>query len=225
MIRYKGPVFPATGRGRRAITAAAKGIGLGVVFLLAAAGGAVLHLGLPAPRRFVTARVNSLLDGTINGKVVIRRLDRIRLTRLEGIDAEVFDPEGRRVLLVHDAQARIGTGTLLRSLVSGDSLLIRIPELRVGWAEVVLEENAAGELGLQRAFVSRAPATGKPSRGTCQGWPPGPEPHQAGWRSRSWRSATRLSVPRAAPPRQARSCARCAWPRVCHRTSSLPRAV
>src|SRR4029079_12448033 len=38
--------------------------------------------------------------------------------------------------------------------------------LTVGWADVVIEDNAPGDLSLARAFESREPDTGEPSRGT-----------------------------------------------------------
>jgi translocation and assembly module TamB len=154
------------GRGRRAIAAVAKTFGLGVVLALATAGGALLHLGLGAPRRFATAQVNSLLEGSFKGKIDVQRVGLLRLNRIGGVEAEVFDPEGGRVLHVYGVNARFGTLTLLRSLVRGKRLVVHIPELVIDGAEVALEENAAGELGLQRAFESPTPDTGEPSRGT-----------------------------------------------------------
>lgn len=150
------------GRGRRAAVAAAQGLGLALVFGLASAGGALLHLGLPLPRRFAAARVNAILEGTFRGKVRVDRVGALGVSWIEGVDAEVFDPEGQRVLDLHGVSARLGTLTLLRSLIGGDRLVVHLPELHVDWAHVLLEENAAGELGLVRAFESRAPATGQP---------------------------------------------------------------
>ena len=156
---------PGPGRARRAISAVAKTIGVGVVFSLAAVGGMALHLNMTAPRRFLTARVNGILEGTFKGKLVIERLGSLRLTRIDDVDAKVFDPEGHLVLDVRGLHARFGTVALLRSLVSGETLTIHIPELSVDGAEVVFEDNATGELGLARAFESSTPSTGAPSRG------------------------------------------------------------
>jgi len=157
---------PGPGRAQRAIVAVAKALGVGVVLALAAAGGVVLHVGMPAPRRFAAARVNGILEGTFKGKITIQRVGLLHLTRIDGVDAQVFDPEGRLVLDIRGLRARFGTLTLLRSLVSGKSLVVNIPELSINGIEAVLEENAAGELGLVRAFDSRTPATGEPSSGT-----------------------------------------------------------
>jgi translocation and assembly module TamB len=157
---------PGPGRARRAIGAVAKTIGVGVVFSLAAVGGVALHLNTTAPRRFISARVNGLLDGTFKGKIILDRVGSLRLTRVDDVDARVLDPEGHLVIDVRGLHARFGTVSLLRSLVSGETLTIHIPEVSIDGAEVVLEDNAAGELGLVRAFDSSTPSTGAPSRGT-----------------------------------------------------------
>ena len=157
---------PGPGRARRAIFAVAKSVGVGVVFAAAAVGGVALHLNLAAPRRFLSTRVNGILESTFKGKVVIQRIGSLHLTRLDDVDAKVFDPEGHLVIDVHGLHARFGTVSLLRSLVSGETLTIHIPEISIDGAEVVFEDSATGELGLARAFESSTPSTGAPSRGT-----------------------------------------------------------
>jgi translocation and assembly module TamB len=155
----------APGRVRRALVAIGKAAGLGVVFTFAAAGSVLLHLGLPAPRRFAAAQVNTILATTFKGRVEVLRVGTLHLGRIEGIDAQVFDPEGQRVLVLHSVNAQLEPVSLIRSLFVGDKLIVRIPRLIIGGAEVVLEQNAAGDIGLQRAFDSRTPDTGQPSRG------------------------------------------------------------
>ena len=72
---------------------------------------------------------------------------------------------------------RVRTYTLLRSLAGGGAIAVRVPELDIDGAEVVLAENPAGELGLARAFDARTPATGpratveSPSRSSIRGTP------------------------------------------------------
>jgi translocation and assembly module TamB len=157
---------PGPGRARRAIFAVAKSLGVGAVLVLATVGGVALHLGMPAPRRFVSARVNGLLENTFKGKLTIQSIGSLHLTHLDHVDAQMRDPEGHLVLDVHGLQARFGTVSLLRSLVSGETLTIHIPEVSIDGAEVLLEDNAAGELGLVRAFESSTPPSTTPSRGT-----------------------------------------------------------
>jgi translocation and assembly module TamB len=155
-----GPDAPpiAPGRARRAIAAVAKATGLGLVFGLAAAGGVLLHLELGAPRRFATTRVNGILAHTFEGSVHLQKVGVLHLGRLDGVDAEVLDPEGKRVLELRGVRARFGTLALVRSLFSGDRLVVRIPELTINAAELVIEDDPAGEIGLIRAFHSRQPS-------------------------------------------------------------------
>ncbi|MEO7329485.1 MAG: hypothetical protein ABI193_12955, partial [Minicystis sp.] len=148
------------GRARRAIVAVAKAIGVGAVLALSLVGSAALHLDLPAPRRFIGVQVNKILEGALPGKITLQRVGVLRLDRVAGVDARVFDPEGRLVIEVHGLAARFGTRALLRSLVGGSGpLIVHVSEATIDGAEVVLEEDAAGRLGLVRAFLSPDPSS------------------------------------------------------------------
>ncbi len=153
------------GRGRRAIAASAKALGLAAVFGLAAGGGALLHRGLRAPRAFLLAQVNAVLDGPFAGKIVIHRAGVLHFDHLDGIEAEVDDPEGRRVVYATGIQARFGAWPILRSLVGGPHIIVPITGLDVETVAVVLEDDASGRTGLERAFDFRVADTGTPSRG------------------------------------------------------------
>lgn len=142
----------------RAVSGVAKAVGLGVTFTLAGLGGALLHAGLPPARRLVLAQVNRLIEGTFEGEIVVRRIGALGLAGFEGVDAEVLDPEGHRALLIQDASARLGAVTALRSLVGGGRLVLRVPELGIGSVEVVIAEDEAGTLSIQKAFEPRGPA-------------------------------------------------------------------
>ncbi len=148
------------GPARRVLAAAAKALGLAAAFTLAAGGGAILHLGLGAPRRFAAKQVSAMLARSFKGRIVIQRVGSLRLTRLDGVDAEVFDPEGRQVLALQGVRARFSTLTVLRSMVGRGPLVVRVPELTINGAEVTVEEDATGDLGLLRAFDSRSAQAG-----------------------------------------------------------------
>ncbi len=150
------------GRARRAVAACAKAVGLAAVFGVAAAGGVIIHAGMRAPREVTLAKVNDLLATSFRGEVKILRLEELRLNRLRGLDAEVLDPQGRRALLVEDADVQIGTLTILRSLVGAGGLSIDLPSVRARSVEVVIDEDEHGELGLLRAFESREPPGAEP---------------------------------------------------------------
>ena len=149
---------PVPGRARRAVSAVAKAVGLCATFALAAAGGAVLHLGLPAPRRFVVARVNGILDGTFTGRVVITELGGVSLGGVRGVSVDVFDPAGQLVLAARGVDVRLGTKTLVRSLLGGGDVVIELPTAAIHDVDVLLEPDARGDLGLAHAFDSPAPS-------------------------------------------------------------------
>jgi translocation and assembly module TamB len=153
-----------TRRARRALVALAKALGVGAVLVPALVGGVALHLNLAAPRRFLSTQVNGLLGEVLLGKLVIQRVGVLHLDRIEGVDAQVFDPEGRLVIDAHGLSARFDTLALLRSLLRDNALTVHVSEASIDAAEVVLEENAGGELGLQRAFELRPSTPGGPSR-------------------------------------------------------------
>lgn len=154
------------GRARRAIAACAKAAGLAAVFGAAVVGGVLIHAGLRAPKSFALEQVNGILEGSFQGKVELRKIDVLRLNRFEGVDADVFDPEGNHVLGVRGVNVKVDTFTVVRTLFTGDRTKIGISKVEVGSAEVVIDENEQGELGIQRAFASRTPPSGEPSRPT-----------------------------------------------------------
>ena len=112
-------------------------------------------------------RVNRLLVGTFRGTILLRRVGLLRLDRIEGVDVEVFDPEGTRVLYLRGVSARIRTLSLLRSLARGRTV-VELSALSVDDADVTVDENDRGELRLAQAFAApiAAPAptkTGSPA--------------------------------------------------------------
>jgi len=150
-----------------ALGLASKIVALIVLFVSATVGGLVLHMGMRAPRIFVVAQVNQTLADSFKGRVILHRLGSASLMRLGGIDADIHDPQGERVAALRGASVDVGTFALLRSLVSGDRLRIPIQALDVDSAEIVLEQNEAGQLGIARAFEPKDPPNvDEPSRPT-----------------------------------------------------------
>src|SRR4051812_16748795 len=66
------PSPPRLGRARRAIGVVAAIAGGSIAFVLAAAGGAVLHVGLPTVRRVVAAELNRALADSFKGRVEVQ---------------------------------------------------------------------------------------------------------------------------------------------------------
>src|SRR5829696_4539868 len=152
------PRHRSLGRARRAIAGAAKVLGLSGVFVTAIAGGALLHLDLHAPRELVRAQVNGILDGPFRGRIKVNKLASVELgfaTRLEGVDGEVLDEDGRTLVDARGISATVNVLGLVRSLFGGDRIDVDVERIHVNMAEVVLEQQADGNLGIARAFEPR----------------------------------------------------------------------
>jgi len=153
---------------KRALLVVLKLFGLALVFVLGLVSALLLHVDFAAPRAFAVARVNAMLATSFKGKIVILNLDSLRLTGIKGGDADVFDPEGVKVIHVEGLSARLSAWGLLRSLVGGKDLDVGLSELRIRSADILLIQDEDGEIGLVRAFDSPEPEpeTQEPSPGT-----------------------------------------------------------
>ncbi len=150
---------------RAALAALARGLGTAMVFVLAVAGGAVLHLDVAAVRRTIVARVDPILASALAGRIVVERIGRLGPTSVAGVDAHVEDPEGKTVLRVQGLDASIATWDLLRSLASSPDVRVAIEEVSVVQADVSLDADASGQLRLARAFAPHAPSVPSTSGG------------------------------------------------------------
>jgi translocation and assembly module TamB len=153
----------ATARGdrraaeRSAARSVAGALAMAVLFALAVGAGGLVHLNVPAVRRAIVARVNGALGSAFAGRIVVERLERLGPSRLEGLAARIEDPDGRTALRVEGVKVHVDLAPLLRSLVSGRDLAVTLDELAIPTADVALDANDAGELGLARAFGPRGP--------------------------------------------------------------------
>jgi autotransporter translocation and assembly factor TamB len=143
---------------RRAVILVARSAGTAAVFVGAVVGGALLHLNLPAVRRAVVARVDAVLATVVQGRIVIERVGELGPAHVRGVDARVDDPEGRTVIRVFGVAGRVAPLPLLRSLVTGEDIVVSIDELSVPKADVSLDADDSGTLRLVRAFASRSPS-------------------------------------------------------------------
>lgn len=154
---------------RRAAKLIGKSVGLLAVFVVAVVGGILLHAGMRAPRTFALEQVNAILEGSFQGRIDLRRIEVLRLDRLGGVEADIYDPEGQRVVHVEGVSVRFGIVTIVRSLLGGGRLDIDLHDLHVRHAEVLIEDDAQGNIGLVRAFDAKepTPADEPPSAGTA----------------------------------------------------------
>jgi hypothetical protein len=140
----------------RHVAAAARSLATAAVFVVALVVGAVAHLGAPAVRRIVAARVNEVLTKPLEGKIVIERIGSIGPERVTGLDARVEDPDGVVVVRARGIDARITLRSLLRSVASRAVIIVDLPEATIAEAEVNLDSDAAGAVRIARAFRPRA---------------------------------------------------------------------
>ncbi|HSO31828.1 MAG TPA: hypothetical protein VLT33_04915, partial [Labilithrix sp.] len=151
-------------RTRSILVRSLESLALGGVFVTAVAGGLVLHADHAATRRVVTSIANQVLGSTFRGKIVVGTLDHLELgmtSRVHVAQAEILDPEGRRVLLANGIDAGIDLARLLRSVRSGRTPEVAIEDARIERADLLLDTDAAGDLGIARAFDS-LPSTTPP---------------------------------------------------------------
>ncbi|WP_394842632.1 translocation/assembly module TamB [Pendulispora brunnea] len=152
-------------------------VGTAATFAMATVGGALVHVNLPATRRVIAVQVNNVLAATFQGKLTIQRIGHIGLggtSRLGGVHVSLDDPDGKRVALLDGVNAAIDTRDLVRSLLlEKGQIRIALPELSVDAADVSLDSDSSGSLGLAHAFesVSPTPPDAPPGRGVHVGIP------------------------------------------------------
>jgi translocation and assembly module TamB len=153
-------------RALRAVATAARSLALGSIFVSAAISGMVLHADLPATRRLVASITNDALATLFMGKLAIGEVQELELGRTGHVRikaVEVFDPEGRRVLHAKGIRARIDVAKLVRSLASGTVPEVSLDVADVDEADLTLDVDASGALGIARAFAARPGTTTQPA--------------------------------------------------------------
>ncbi|HEV3193972.1 MAG TPA: hypothetical protein VGY54_25880, partial [Polyangiaceae bacterium] len=132
--------------------------------LLAAFGlvlGAIVYLNTPAARRLVAQFVNDALAPSFQGRIQIERLGGLGLGGVSGADVTIYDPYGRRVLVVRGARVRIATLSTALSAVFGKRvpLTVQLPEVSVDRLEANLDSDSIGRLYLVNAFAPTRPSS------------------------------------------------------------------
>lgn len=153
-------------RALRALVRGAKVLGIGAVFCGAVAGSVMIHANLAATRRVVASVANDALSTLFMGRIVIGDIEELRLGpwgHVRVAQAEIFDPEGRRVILAKGVNGRIDLRKLVTSLLGKGTPEVSLDAARIDDAEVVVDVNEHGDIGIARAFFPRKGATPKPA--------------------------------------------------------------
>ena len=148
---------------KRRIAAAIFGHGwrsvvLGVTFVVSLPAGVVLHAQLPATRRLAAAIANTALDGPFQGKIVVDDVQKLSVGTTSSVKvgrAKIIDPDGKVVIEARGVDANIDLALLLLAIANGDVPHVTIDHAHIAEAEVFVDANQAGEIGVARTFVGR----------------------------------------------------------------------
>lgn len=172
-------------RALKVLATAGKCLGLGTVFVSAAVTAVLLHADAKPTRRLAASITNQALSTVFLGKLEIGEVTYISLGRTSHVrvaQVEIFDPEGHRVILAKGVDAKIDLEKLVRSVAAGRTPEITLlDDTSIAEAEVVVDLDAKGDVGIARAFETRPSTT------------PKPPPHPAAAATED----VRLSIPRA----------------------------
>jgi translocation and assembly module TamB len=151
--------MPARRRVRRVLAGTLAVLGTVLVFVLAAAGGFLLHLNTTAARRMAAVEVNGALRTTFQGKLLIERVGRVGLHGLSGATVRVLDPSGAEVVYADGLEVKMDLPRALRSalLETGD-IVVDVERVSIAFADVSLDADPAGKLRLETAFSTPPPA-------------------------------------------------------------------
>ena len=135
-------------------------LGSAVLFVLALTVGLILHVNLPAARRFATHELNSALATEFKGKLTLERLATLHIDGASGIDVTVSAPDGTTVVVARGLSARIRPIALVKSLLRGSGDLdIDVFAIDVQFLDVDLDADEAGALKLATTFELLKPST------------------------------------------------------------------
>ena len=153
---------------RRALKALVHGaqiVGTSAVFVGALVGSVMIHANMATTRRMAASVANDALSTLFLGRLVIGDVQELTLGpsgHVRVAQAEIFDPEGRRVILAKGINGRIDLRKLVVSLLSKGTPEISLDEARIDDAEVLVDIDTNGDIGIARAFFPRPSATPKP---------------------------------------------------------------
>jgi translocation and assembly module TamB len=139
-------------RWSRRVGRAVLGIFIGLLALLALG---VVALNVPRVRNWVGREVAAIVSRQIAGTLTVTRVGRVGFISLAGVDLELKDDAGRRVLSITDLAADLDTAGALRALLDDGPLALRLERVEAATARIDLHLGAGGELALLTVLASR----------------------------------------------------------------------
>jgi autotransporter translocation and assembly factor TamB len=121
-------------------------------------------------REQVRSQVNSALAGLFRGRVEIERIGNITLWGVSGVDARIFDPDGRQVIDARGLSAAASlTGLGWQLLRNGAAPELYIASVHVAHADVTLREDAELGVTIASTFLPRKTASSAAAASTDAG--------------------------------------------------------
>lgn len=144
---------------------AVAGTALFCVFAGASSAAFLLHLDLPAGRRFAADVTVDLLNDLFLGSFEVTGLSKLTTHRLFADEVSVKDPEGRLVLKVQNLRAELDAFDIVRRLLSSEPrVTLAVPYIRAERVEAYVESgDESGSLNIARAFELRETDESEPS--------------------------------------------------------------
>jgi hypothetical protein len=142
----------------RALRVVAVVIGAALTFAVALAGAVLLHLDLPAARRFATRELNSVLSAQFKGRITLEQVAMLHADQLGGLDVRITAADGSPVIVARGVRARIHPIAFAKSVLRGADLDVGVFDIDVQFLDVCLDSTDAGPLKLQSAFQPLYPS-------------------------------------------------------------------
>lgn len=150
--------------GRRVLAHGGRTLGYALLFLVFVVVSAVAHLDVPVARRLVAKQVSDGLASLFEGRIVLEHVDDLAASGIRGADAYVSAPDGTKVIVAHGLRAKIAPLALLRAVLAGRGV-IRVFDIEIDDAEIVLDLDPKGGPKIGRAFLLANPPPSSPSDG------------------------------------------------------------
>ena len=114
-------------------------------------------------REQIRVHVNAALSELFQGRVQIDRIGAATLGGVSGVDAHVFDPDGRQVIRVQGLSAAASLPSLgWQLLTNSDQPALVLTVVHVDHADVTLRDDAELGVSLASTFLPRSPTPTKP---------------------------------------------------------------
>lgn len=115
-------------------------------------------------REQIREQVNSALSETFQGKLQLDRIGRVSLSGVAGVDARVFDADGKQVARVQDLNVEASLLNLgWQLLTNSEEPQLVLAKVQLAHADVTLRDDEELGVSLARAFLPRNPSEEPPN--------------------------------------------------------------